>query len=92
MRTMIMASMLAAAQREIALSSVNQPTIAAILEQPQVPSLPTFPDPRSIITVAIVIGIILGAAITWFTWSLSLEGLFAAARTLTRGRFFRGQA
>lgn len=87
-----MASMLAAAQREIALSSVNQPTVAAILEQPRIPSLPTFPDPRSIITLAIMVGIVFGAAITWFTWSYNFRECFEAIRILVRERFFRRQA
>jgi uncharacterized protein involved in exopolysaccharide biosynthesis len=70
-----MGQQLASAQREIALASMKGDSIAAVLEKPLVPNLPTFPNPSLMLSLAYVMGAVFGAAISWFAWGLSLGSL-----------------
>lgn len=86
-----MANMLASAQRDIALSSLNQSNIAAVLEPPMTSNLPDFPQPHLVFSLSFMLGIALGAILTWFSWGYRWGQVFELARNQIRGLGFRRQ-
>jgi hypothetical protein len=75
-----LATVLADAQRQIAMSSVGQPVGATILEQPIDPMTPSFPQPIEILTIAFLFGLVTGGAITWFTWEFRFNVFLGRSR------------
>jgi hypothetical protein len=68
-----LAAMLANTQRGIAIASLNEHSVAAILEGPTVSETPTYPNPQVILSLAFLIGLVLSGMITWFTWNIRLS-------------------
>jgi hypothetical protein len=83
-----MATLLANTQRDIALSSLAEHSVATILEGPSAAELPTFPNPQTMLFMGFVLGLVLGGAITWFTWGLRL-GDISELLSASRHHHFR---
>lgn len=86
-----LAAMLANTQREIALSSLNGHNIAAILEGPMTSASPIFPNPQTMLSLAFMMGLILGGVITWFTWGFRFSQIHDWAEGRIRDWNYRAE-
>lgn len=58
-------AVLAAAEKRIAVTALNQPVAGMMLDPPNVPTLPSFPRPSLIISMSFLFGVIAASFATW---------------------------
>lgn len=84
-----MTAALANAEKDIAFASTNQPNVAAVLEGPVEPTSPVFPNPPEMLTLAVILGILAGGVVTWFTWGLRFETVWSETNARIRALYPR---
>lgn len=58
-------AVLAAAEKRIAVTALNQPVAGIMLDPPMVPTVPSFPRPALIISIAVLFGLIAASFVVW---------------------------
>jgi hypothetical protein len=86
-----MGALLASTQRDIALSSLNEHSVATVLEGPRIGALPTFPNPQTMLFLAFIFGLVLGGTISWVTWNLPIAVAEGRAGAQARDRYPRAE-
>lgn len=84
-----MTAALANAIKDVAFASTNQPNVAAILEEPVEPTEPAFPNPPAMLTLAVLLGLVAGGVVTWYTWGLRFQTVWSETNARIRALYPR---